>query len=522
MTTGTVTPYRSDPQAGRGGFAQLLRAEWTKFRTVRGQLIGMVVAALVIVLLGLLTATGSHTSCGGASDVCPALPVGPDGEAVDDTFSFAHRPLSGDGGITVRVTSLSGIITYPPPDHDKIVSGVVPWAKAGIIIKDGIRRGSAYAAVMVTGSHGVRMQHNFTRDAAGRPGGVSAASPRWLRLTRSGDTLTGYESADGRQWTTVGTARLTGLPATVRVGLFVTSPGDLTVRQADLGGSIQQVRFTQATAVFDQVSLEGATPRGEWSRDNVGGAGKTDWERYHRPSGVVESGGTFTVTGSGDIAPSTEGLSIETTLSGVLAGLIVVIVVAVLFITAEYRRGLIHITLLASPRRGRVLTAKAVVIGTVTFVAGLAAAGTVVPVGTRILRADGNPVLPVSTLTELRVVAGIAALLAAAAVFALALGALFRHSAAAVTAAIVAIVVPHILATASVLPVGVAQWLLRLTPAAGFAIQQSIPEYAHVLGHHSPQGGYYPLEPWAGLAVLGGYAVLALGLAVLRLRRRDA
>jgi hypothetical protein len=77
-------------------------------------------------------------------------------------------------------------------------------------------------------------------------------------------------------------------------------------------------------------------------------------------------------------------------------------------------------------------------------------------------------------------------------------------------------------ATASVLPLGVAQWLLRLTPAAGFAIQQSIPEYAHVLGHHSPQGGYYPLEPWAGLAVLGGYAVLALGLAVFQLRRRDA
>ena len=37
-------------RAGRDGFAQLLRAEWTKFRTVRGWVIGMVVAALVIVL----------------------------------------------------------------------------------------------------------------------------------------------------------------------------------------------------------------------------------------------------------------------------------------------------------------------------------------------------------------------------------------------------------------------------------------------------------------------------------------
>ena len=44
------------------------------------------------------------------------------------------------------------------------------------------------------------------------------------------------------------------------------------------------------------------------------------------------------------------------------------IVIAAMFITAEYRRGLIRTTLAASPRRGRVLAAKAVVIGAVTFV----------------------------------------------------------------------------------------------------------------------------------------------------------
>ena len=36
MTTGALTTYRSDMRAGRDGFGQLLRAEWTKFRTVRG------------------------------------------------------------------------------------------------------------------------------------------------------------------------------------------------------------------------------------------------------------------------------------------------------------------------------------------------------------------------------------------------------------------------------------------------------------------------------------------------------
>ena len=69
------------------------------------------------------------------------------------------------------------------------------------------------------------------------------------------------------------------------------------------------------------------------------------------------------------------GATIAQTLIGAFAGLIVVIVVAAMFMTAEYRRGLIRITLAASPRRGRVLAAKAVVIGAVTFVAGLVGVG---------------------------------------------------------------------------------------------------------------------------------------------------
>ena len=50
------------------------------------------------------------------------------------------------------------------------------------------------------------------------------------------------------------------------------------------------------------------------------------------------------------------------------------VVVGAMFMTAEYRRRLIHITLTATPRRGRALAAKAVVTGVVTFVAGLLSA----------------------------------------------------------------------------------------------------------------------------------------------------
>ena len=43
-----------------------------------------------------------------------------------------------------------------------------------MIITAGTTSASPYAAVMVTGSHGVRMQYDYTHDTAGTPGAVSA------------------------------------------------------------------------------------------------------------------------------------------------------------------------------------------------------------------------------------------------------------------------------------------------------------------------------------------------------------
>ena len=84
---------------------------------------------------------------------------------------------------------------------------------------------------MVTGSHGVRMQYDYTGDKAGAAGPVSLASPRWLRLTRAGNMLTGSESTDGANWRDIDTARLAGLPAMVEAGLFVTSPQETLVNR---------------------------------------------------------------------------------------------------------------------------------------------------------------------------------------------------------------------------------------------------------------------------------------------------
>ena len=529
----TLAPYRSELRTGHDGFAQLLRAEWTKFRTVRGWVIGMIVAMLLIVGLGALT--GANSECGiqmtptSPSLACPAPPTGPGGEWVTDSFYFVRQPLAGNGSITVRVTSLTGLYSTHGvaaagggSPTAGMTPGVQPWSKAGIIIKASTRQGAAYAAMMVTGSHGVRMQWNFTHDVAGLAGKVSAASPRWLRLTRSGDTITGYDSADGAHWTRVGAATLAGLPSTTQAGLFAASPG-YSVNTTSLGGGSSKGGPTLATG-----SLRPGEP-GRAPGPRAGGPartsrGSTDNALPASAQGFTQAGGRLTVSGSGDIAPATDNIDIvKHTLAGTFAGLIAVVVIGVMFITAEYRRGLIRTTLAASPRRGRVLAAKAIVLGAVTFAAGLVAAAVTIPLGERLLHENGNPIPPVSAFTWLQVVVGTAALLAVSAVLGLAVGTLLRRSAGAVTAVIVGIVLPYLLATVpGILPVGAEQWLLRVTPAAGFAVQQTLTQYPQVNTVYTPGTGYFPLSPWAGFAVLCAWAAVALALALFLLRRRDA
>ena len=65
-------------------------------------------------------------------------------------------------------------------------------------------------------------------------------------------------------------------------------------------------------------------------------------------------------------------------------------------------------------------------------------------------------------------------------------------------------------------------WELRITPAAALSVQQSAPRFHQVIADYVPHDGYYPLAPWAGLAVECAWAAAALALAYYLLRRRDA
>ncbi|MEU1369150.1 ABC transporter permease subunit [Streptomyces sp. NPDC005803] len=518
--TATLTPRPPvTRRAERSGFPRTLHAEWTKFRTVRGWVLAMAGALLVTIVVGLL---GTAAPAPGGRGVDSAsYPKGPGGEAVNDSFYFVHKTLTGDGTLTVPLRSLTGVAGT---GTGRTAQGAQSWAKAGIIVKESLAQGSPYAAVMATGGHGVRMQYDYTHDTAGPSGKVSQESPRWLRLVRSGDRLTGSTSTDGSRWTQVGHATLPGLARTVRAGLFATSPEAKQDTSAGTGFSP-----AVATGTFGRPGLTGGWSQGAWSGTQVGGDAGTSGSYTNTTKGgfTQTDGGGFSVTGAGDIAPVVGGpvmgvgFSVENFLVGTFAGLVVVIAVGTVFITGEYRSGLLRATMAATPLRGRVLAAKALVTGGVASTIGLATAVVTIPLGEGSARGRGFHVFPVTSATEVRVMAGTGLLWAATAVLALGMGALLRRSATAVALVIASIVVPFLLATSGVLPPGVSDWLLRVTPAAGFAIQQTLPQYAQVLSVYEPSTGYYPLAPWAGLAVLGGYAALAFGWAVVRLRGRD-
>jgi hypothetical protein len=428
--TGTVTPSRSGQRAGRNGFAQVVHAEWTKFRTVRNWVAGMAAAALMVVLVALLAGLSSNQKGS------PPVPIGPSGEPVTDSFYFVHQPLAGNGSITVSVSGLESSIPKGPGD---LRPGIVAWAKAGLIIKESTRQGSPYAAIMVTGSHGLRMQDDYLNDTAGLPDPVSAASPRWLRLDRSGDAITGSASADGTRWTKVGRVHVSGLGPTAQVGLFVASPPSVH------GIS---TRGTVSTAVFGDLRIQGGWATGNWTGAQVGAESPTFSGYPENTSGsFTGTDGRFTVTGAGDIAPAVRetlptGGTLRDILTGTFAALIAAIVVGALFVTA-----------------------------------GAVVAG---PLGERLAWANGVYIFPVTSSTELRVALGTAALLATASILALSVGAIFRHSASAVTTVIVAIVLPYILIAIPFMPASVSNWLARVTPGAAFAIQQTLVPYDQI------------------------------------------
>ena len=181
-----------------------------------------------------------------------------------DGFHFAYRMLTGDGTIVARVATLQN---------------VDPWTKAGVMLRASLTPGSAHALMFVTpGSpNGLAFQRRTaTNVMSSHTSGGDGAAPVWVRLTRSGNTISAFRSADGNNWTLVDTDVIP-MGATIYAGLAVTSHSNGIL----------------ATAMLDNVSVTPASqglPTG-WSSQDIGAvtlAGST-----------AVSNGVFTVRGAG-------------------------------------------------------------------------------------------------------------------------------------------------------------------------------------------------------------------------------
>jgi regulation of enolase protein 1 (concanavalin A-like superfamily) len=127
----------------------------------------------------------------------------------DDAFTYYYQFLKDDGQMIVKVNSLED---------------TAPFAKAGVMIRDGIDASSPHVLLDVTPSGLLEL---LTRESAGTEtrwiGGRSPSPfPIWLKLARSGTTITASASQDGSTWQPVGTA-FTQLPSAALIGVAVTS-----------------------------------------------------------------------------------------------------------------------------------------------------------------------------------------------------------------------------------------------------------------------------------------------------------
>jgi len=171
--------------------------------------------------------------------------IGSDIWGTNDQFRYAYKNLTGDGSMIARVDSLD--------------NSPSTWAKAGVMIRQGTGTGSQHSFMCLTGGDGNgaswqgRLQEGL--DSVNADATSAVALPYWVRINRSGNTLTGFISPDGAAWTQLGDSRNVPMSGPVLVGLALTSH-----------------LATQATsAEFSNVSFSGNVT-GDWQIAEIGAA----------------------------------------------------------------------------------------------------------------------------------------------------------------------------------------------------------------------------------------------------------
>jgi ABC-2 type transport system permease protein len=213
-------------------------------------------------------------------------------------------------------------------------------------------------------------------------------------------------------------------------------------------------------------------------------------------AGIAVAVGVNTKDASGDLT--------NNVLAGVAPGLLLVGVLGVLTMTGEYSSGMIRATLAAVPGRSLLLAAKAAVFGGVTLAVGEATAFLAFTAGRAALPGRiPPPALGQPGVLRAVLLSGVG--IALVGLFGLGLGAVIRHSAAALAVYAGAVFV-------------VGELLVALAPSVVRYIPLAIVSDSLAVS----RAGADALSPWTGLAVLCLYAAVTLVAGCGLLTRRDA
>ena len=187
-------------------------------------------------------------------------------------------------------------------------------------------------------------------------------------------------------------------------------------------------------------------------------------------------------------------------------GELVISVLGVLLIASEYSTGMIRATVLAAPRRTPVLLAKAAVLAGVVFVTSEVIAWLSFFINGSI--ASKYVKVTLGTPGTLRALLGFGLVMAMTALIALALGALLRHTAAAISVALgFSLVVPLLI---SLIPGDIGNRLSYAMPARAGQLIMDRTETAGT-----------PYTQWAGLGIVALWTVGLLALALWSIKKRD-
>jgi ABC-2 type transport system permease protein len=207
---------------------------------------------------------------------------------------------------------------------------------------------------------------------------------------------------------------------------------------------------------------------------------------------------------------------VKLSLTGVQAGQVIVVIIAVLAVSGEYSAGMIRVTLTAMPRRLTMLAAKAAVligpvlaVGAVAVLASVLAGRLILP-GHGFTTAHGYPPLSPGSGPVLRAACGSVLYLGLIALLSLGIATAVREPAVAIGLVLGLLYLFPIVTGV----VGNQHWQRHLEQVApmtsGLYIQATV------------NLSDLPLTPWQGLGVLAAWAAGALAAGGLLLRLRDA